>query len=119
LILFSNGTSEEFDLVIVAEGLRSSTRRLLWEDKGWIPFDATYVAAIINQKHHFDLGHAYTFRGVGKTIAFFPITKEQVAIQAYFRSESWQNVQRDSTKNTFIENIFRIFSGYCLAASRN
>jgi 2-polyprenyl-6-methoxyphenol hydroxylase-like FAD-dependent oxidoreductase len=109
LILFSNGTSEEFDLVIVAEGLRSSTRRLLWEDKGWIPFDATYVAAIINQKHHFDLGHAYTFRGVGKTIAFFPITKEQVAIQAYFRSESWQTVQRDSTK-TLLLKIFSEFS---------
>jgi 2-polyprenyl-6-methoxyphenol hydroxylase-like FAD-dependent oxidoreductase len=85
-VTLSDHETAEYDLVVVAEGLRSSTRQLLWNSEGWQPFDIMYAAAIINQPHDFTPGHAYTYRGIGKTIAFFPVTKEQVVIQAYFRT---------------------------------
>ena len=86
LVTFSNGSKEEFDLVIVAEGLRSTSRNILWGETGCTQFDITYVAAIINQEHYFNLSEAYSFRGVGKTISFFPVTKDKIVIQAYFRN---------------------------------
>ena len=60
---FKDGNYQEFDLLIIAEGLRSSTRKLLFGDEGWVPFDIAYMAAQINNAHDFNLGEAYSFRG--------------------------------------------------------
>lgn len=108
-VTFSNGKTEVFDLVVSAEGIHSSTRKLLWGDKGWTPFDITYSAAIINQEHGFKLGHAYSYRGVGKTIAFFPITPNKVAIQAYFRGIDKSVNERIHAK-TLLLDTFKDFA---------
>jgi 2-polyprenyl-6-methoxyphenol hydroxylase-like FAD-dependent oxidoreductase len=105
-VSFSNGKTQEFDLVVVAEGLRSSTRQLLWvTDEGWQPFDITYAAAVINQPHGFKIGHAYSYRGIGKTLAFFPVTNNQVAIQGYFRGVYGRVKERSHAKDILLETF--------------
>ena len=108
IVTFSNGVVENFDLVIIAEGLRSSTRKLLFGNGGWTPFDITYAATFIETEHHFDLGIAQSFKGKGKTIAFFPITKNQIAIQASFRNNSTAQYQLDNSKKLLTE----VFKGF-------
>lgn len=104
-VTFDTGKTASFDLVIVAEGLRSTTRKLLWKDEGWKPFDITYAAAIINHPHDFKPGQGYTYRGIGKTISFFPITTKQVAIQSYFRGISQSVKNREHTKTLLLQTF--------------
>lgn len=109
IVTFSNGVMENFDLVIITEGLRSSTRRLLLGETGWKPLDITYAATFINCEHHFELDKASTFKGVGKTIAFFPISKNKIAIQASFSSKYQVQDKQDNTKD-LLKMVFKDFS---------
>lgn len=86
LVTFNNKEQDTYDLVIVAEGLRSSTRKMLWSDGGIKSFDIMYAAAIIQTRHGFSLREARTYKGVGRSISIFPVLEDQLAIQASFRS---------------------------------
>lgn len=112
-ITFSNGATENFDLIIIAEGIRSSTRKLLFGNEGWTPFGITYAATFINADHYFESGIAQSFKGTGKTIAFFPITKNQIAIQASFRNNSTAQYQLDNSKKPLID----VFKGFTNAVT--
>lgn len=104
-VTFSDNSTDTFDMVVVAEGLRSSTRQLLWGDAGWKPFDIAYAAATIDQLHSFKVGRAYMYRGVGKSIAFFPITDRKIVIQAYMRGVDANIAQRSHTKAALLETF--------------
>jgi len=96
---FNNGTSDQFDLLIVAEGIRSSTRRQIWGEMGEVHFDLMYAAGVININHGFPRGEAKTYKGVGCNISFFPVTPYQIAVQASFRESA--------SCRDFSENVFR------------
>lgn len=104
LVSFNNDLKDNFDLVIIAEGLRSKSRQLLWGDKGLTPLDITYVAAIIDEKHQFPLDEAVTFKGIGKTISCFPVSENQIVIQALVNSGIKSNSQ-NSFKSILIETF--------------
>ena len=98
-ITFNDGTSDEFDLVIIAEGLRSKSRQLLCGDEGWFPTDIKYAASQIDRAHNFKPGAAYTFKGLGKTISFFPMNETRIVIQAYFRNADGHRLQQSQIRN--------------------
>lgn len=105
VVVYDDGTREEFDLVIVAEGIRSSTRRMLWGGNAESYLDVTYVAGIIGLNHSFPLEEAKTFKGVGRTISFFPVSDHLLAFQAAFRD--------NGTCVRFSKHhLLKIFSGF-------
>jgi len=93
-IIFNDGDCQEFDLVIIAEGLRSGTRKLLCENEGWYPTDIKYATTRINRKHPFKPGVVYTYKEVGKTISFFPVDESHVIMQGYFRNSEHSHLQQ-------------------------
>ena len=97
-ITFNDGTADEFDLVIIAEGLRSGSRQLLCGGEGWYPTDIKYAASQINRAHNFKTGAAYTFKGLGKTISFFPRNENQIVIQGYFRNADDGRLQQSQIR---------------------
>lgn len=108
-VTFNDGSSAEFDLLIVAEGLRSGSRQLLCGDQGWAPFDIAYVASTINQPHVFQPGNAYAYRGVGRNLSLFPVSDKQVVIQAYFRDKPKPGLPQESVR-TLLQQTFAGFA---------
>lgn len=102
---FSDNSSEIFDVAIIAEGLRSTTRRLLWGQDGENNIDLGYAAGIISVNHGFGKGEAKTFKGVGRSISFFPVAENKIALQASFRKKT-------SEKFNPTINLVNEFSGF-------
>lgn len=106
IAMFNDRPSTKFDIVIIAEGIRSSTRRLLWNDEGEIYFDLAYAAGVVNLDHGIIEGEAETFKGVDGNISFFPVSKHQVAVQASFRDKSGPGMMHSK------KNLIEHFSGF-------
>lgn len=84
-VAWSDGRSERFDLVVVAEGLRSSTRRMLWGDEGFRAFDVIYSATVVDGTHDVPERVCQLFMGPGATVQLFPLPDGRLVIQSYFR----------------------------------
>ena len=95
-VTLSDGSEDAFDIVVVAEGLRSSTRHLLWGDKGLEPLDLDYHAATIEHSHGFAAGTMTTYSGPGTMLLCFPITPERLVIQSYLRARPGAGADRQA-----------------------
>jgi len=84
-VTWSDGRMEEFDLVVIAEGLRSSTRQMLWGDRGFRPFDVIYSATVVDGSHDVPDGVFPLYLAPGTTVQLFPLPGGQLVIQSYFR----------------------------------
>lgn len=67
---------------------------MLCGTEGWNVVDIKYAAALIQRAHNFKTGATYTYKGLGKTISLFPIDKEQMVIQAYFRNSDQSRIEQ-------------------------
>jgi 2-polyprenyl-6-methoxyphenol hydroxylase-like FAD-dependent oxidoreductase len=84
-VTFSDGRNDSFDLVVISEGLHSSTRRLLWEDEGVHRFDIIYAATMIDADHAIPF-QVFQFHFLpGAALLFMPVSEKQVLLQCYFR----------------------------------
>jgi 2-polyprenyl-6-methoxyphenol hydroxylase-like FAD-dependent oxidoreductase len=84
-VAFSNGRTEAFDLVVVSEGLHSSSRHLLWDDDGFHGFDIIYAATMIDAVHELPFQVFQFFFCPGATLLFMPLNEKQILLQCYFR----------------------------------
>jgi len=84
-VAWSDGRRERFDLVVVAEGLRSATRRMVWGDQGFRPFDVIYSAAVVDGSHDVPDRVCQLFVEPGTTVQLFPLPDGKLVIQSYFR----------------------------------
>jgi len=82
---WADGRTERFDLVVVAEGLRSTTRRMLWGDEGFRPFDVIYSATVVEGTHDVPERVCQLFVAPGTTMQLFPLPDGKLVIQTYFR----------------------------------
>jgi 2-polyprenyl-6-methoxyphenol hydroxylase-like FAD-dependent oxidoreductase len=98
LVTFSDGSSAAFDLVVVAEGVHSSTRDLVWSGSGYRPFDVIYAAALTRQPDAVAPGTLEMHLGVGKTMMLVPTGTDDVLVQCYFRGAIDRDTQRRSPK---------------------
>jgi len=86
-VTFSDGHTETFDLVVISEGLHSSSRHLLWQDEGLRRFDIIYAATIVDAAPELPFGTFQFFFAPGATLLFMPIDEKQILLQCYFRAK--------------------------------
>ena len=97
-VAFSDGTFGRFDLLIIAEGVRSRTRALVWGEGGVHRFDVTYAAGRI--EHGIAPSKALLwYLGMGTSLTLIPVDGQRTLVQAYCRgvadvTDSKAEVQR-------------------------
>lgn len=87
-VVLSDGVAEDFDLVIVSEGMRSTTRALLWGAEGPKPFGVMYAAATVALEHGLDTHAVHGYLHEGHNVAFLPVGPNQLLMQLYWRESA-------------------------------
>ncbi len=82
-VTFSDGRTMEADLVIVSEGLRSSTRERYFTDSQMEDFNTLYMGGRLQTEHSYPVGAFKIYIDVNKMLSIYPIAKDEIAIQCY------------------------------------
>ncbi|MDR6487240.1 2-polyprenyl-6-methoxyphenol hydroxylase-like FAD-dependent oxidoreductase [Chryseobacterium vietnamense] len=82
-VIFSDGQSMEADLVIVSEGLRSSTRERYFTDSQMEDFNTLYMGGRLQMEHSYTVGDFKIYIDVNKMLSIYPIANNEIAIQSY------------------------------------
>jgi len=98
-VAWSDGRAGRFDLVVVAEGLRSTTRRMLWGDEGFRPFDVVYSATVVEGSHGVPERVCQLFLEPGTTVQLFPLPDGKLVIQSYFRGAPGAGAPADQARS--------------------
>lgn len=106
-VTFSNGSIVDVDLVVVSEGLRSSTRDRYFTNCQLEDFNTLYVGGKLNLNHVKQVGVFKIYIDVNKMLSIYPIAEDQVAIQCYIRnSEDISTLKNNASsilKSTFTD----------------
>jgi 2-polyprenyl-6-methoxyphenol hydroxylase-like FAD-dependent oxidoreductase len=98
-ITLSNGDLIEADLVIVSEGLRSSTRTKYFQNSQLEDFNLLYMGGRIKDAHSYPLGTIRTYLDIRKMLSIYPVSKEEIAIQCYlYNTDELSNIHADAPK---------------------
>jgi len=87
-VILSDGHSMEADLVIVSEGLRSSTRERYFTDSQMEDFNTLYMGGRLQTEHSLIVGNFKIYIDVNKMLSIYPIANNEIAIQCYIRHMS-------------------------------
>ncbi|ADB38177.1 FAD-dependent oxidoreductase [Spirosoma linguale] len=79
----SNGQLIEADLLLVSEGLRSTTRNRYIAGSHVEDFNVFYMGGRLNEPHTYPVGSFKTFIDVNKSLAIYPISSDELAMQCY------------------------------------
>jgi 2-polyprenyl-6-methoxyphenol hydroxylase-like FAD-dependent oxidoreductase len=84
-VTFSDGGAGRFDLVVVAEGVRSPTRELVVGAGALRPFDVVYAATLVEGPHPVPPGVLDVYQGPRATVQLVPLDRERLVVQCSFR----------------------------------
>jgi len=101
-VTYAGGGAERFDLVVVAEGLRSSSRALLLGNQGLRLFDVIYTATLVDGRHEVPDRIYQIYLGSGTSMLILPINDQRLMIQCYFRG-----VLRSQAPNEQVNGLLR------------
>ncbi len=82
-VIFSDGREMKADLVIVSEGLRSSTRERYFTETRMEDFNTLYMGGRLQAEHSFNVGDFKIYIDVNKMLSIYPIANNEIAIQCY------------------------------------
>lgn len=82
-VTLSDGKVLEADLVIIAEGLRSTTRDRYFKDSKLNDFNILYMGGRLQQPHSYTVGSFNVYIDVHKMLSVYPIAPDEIAIQCY------------------------------------
>src|SRR5690606_7789426 len=85
-VTLSNGNSIHVDLVVISEGLRSSTRERYFNNYQLEDFNTLYVGGKLKQNHEKRVGVFKVYIDVNRSLHIYPIAEDEIAIQCYIRS---------------------------------
>ncbi|HAY3551875.1 TPA: NAD-binding protein [Elizabethkingia meningoseptica] len=85
-VTFSDGNSIHADLVVVSEGLRSSTRERYFTNYQLEDFNTLYVGGKLKLNHEKQVGVFKVYVDVNRSLHVYPIAEDEIAIQCYIRS---------------------------------
>lgn len=85
-VILSDGNSIHVDLVIVSEGLRSSTRERYFTNYQLEDFNTLYVGGKLKQNHEKQVGVFKVYIDVNRSLHIYPIAEDEIAIQCYIRT---------------------------------
>lgn len=101
----SNGQVMEVDLVVVSEGLRSSTRTRYFGESELEDFNLMYMGGRLKERHGYPVGTVRTYLDVNKMLSVYPVNEEEIAIQCYiYNTEDVANIQLNA-KQLFKETF--------------
>ncbi len=73
----------EADVLIISEGLRSTTREKCFEDSQLEDFNVFYVGGRLKKNHLYPVGCFKSYIDVHKMLSIYPIRTDELAIQCY------------------------------------
>ena len=82
-VTFSDGRGMEADLIIISEGLRSSTRERYFSDSQIEDFNTLYMGGRLQMEHSYNVGDFEIYIDVNKMLSIYPIANNEIAIQCY------------------------------------
>lgn len=107
-VVLNNGTRLEADLLIVSEGLRSTTRESYFKDSQLEDFNLLYMGGRLNEVHAFKVGTFNIYLDVNKMLSIYPIAADEIAIQCYIHHMG----DLTSVRNTAHEMLKESFKDY-------
>lgn len=118
-ITLSGGNIVDADLVIVSEGLRSSTRAKYFDNSQLEDFNLLYMGGRLKSNHPYSVGTVKTYLDINKMFSIYPISEEEVAIQCYIHnidelSEIHSNAQQllKETFNAYNSEVQHLIDGF-------
>lgn len=107
VITLHDGTVLEADLLIVAEGLRSTTRQSFFPESTLEDFNVLYMGGRLKEKHLYEVGKFNIYLDVNKMLSIYPIAPDEIAIQCYINDsgdlKAIQNKVYELLKSSFKE----------------
>jgi len=108
-VTLSDGKEITADLVIVSEGLRSSTREQYFKDCKVEDFNTLYMGGKLKFPHHYTVGSFKIYIDVNKMLSIYPIAPDEIAIQCYIHYEGeLSKVRQNATE--LLESSFKGYS---------
>lgn len=109
-VRFSDGNKMEADLIIISEGLRSSTREHYFTGSQMEDFNTLYMGGRLHTEHSYPVGAFKIYIDVNKMLSIYPIAKNEIAIQCYIHhTGDLATIQQKSG-----EVLLRSFSDYSM-----
>ena len=82
-VTLSDGSRMAADLVIISEGLRSSTRERYFTNSHMEDFNTLYMGGRLQAEHSYPVGAFKVYIDVNKMLSIYPIANNEIAIQCY------------------------------------
>jgi len=82
-VRFSDGNKMDADLIIISEGLRSSTRERYFTGSQMEDFNTLYMGGRLHTEHSYPVGAFQIYIDVNKMLSIYPIANNEIAIQCY------------------------------------
>lgn len=99
----------EADLLIIAEGLRSTTRPLCFADSQLEDFNVFYVGGRLKKEHPYSVGSFKTYIGVNQMLSIYPISGDELAVQCYLYQTQEVSSLRQKARQ-LLEQTFQNYS---------
>jgi 2-polyprenyl-6-methoxyphenol hydroxylase-like FAD-dependent oxidoreductase len=107
-VTYTDGTRDEADLLVVSEGIHSTTRKLLFGDAHVRPFDVVYAAATMALEHDLAPNALHAYVGEAQNVAFMPVSSRELLVQCYVRAPGVRS--RPEHPRAWINESFAAFS---------
>lgn len=107
-VTLSDGKEITADLVIVSEGLRSSTREQYFKDCKVEDFNTLYMGGKLKFNHGYTVGSFKIYIDVNKMLSIYPIAPDEIAIQCYIHHTG----ALSASKQNATELLESSFNGY-------
>lgn len=107
-ITLQDGGELQADLLIVAEGLRSTTRQRYFPASVLEDFNVLYMGGRLRGPHAYTVGKFDIYVDVDKMLSIYPIAQDEIAIQCYIHSQG----DAASIHNRATELLISSFQGY-------
>jgi 2-polyprenyl-6-methoxyphenol hydroxylase-like FAD-dependent oxidoreductase len=114
IVQLSGGGVISADVLLVAEGIRSSTRAKLWKDTPVGDLDMHYAAGMLHGEHGYEPGLCLYYRCRKKMLAIIPLSKDQLAIQCHLHNSVDSRIQ-EGISAALLADIFRDLDPSALA----
>ena len=99
----------EADLLIIAEGLRSTTRPLCFEESQLEDFNVFYVGGRLKKEHQYSVGSFKTYVDVNQMLSIYPISRDELGIQCYIHQTQEVSSLRQKARQ-LLEQTFQSYS---------